>query len=142
MSDEQDEQQEHADEGDETEESAAPEPSEDERARIEEEREQRLDPDNRPENAEIDNADAELPTVKEFAQREAEEADDEAEQGSADPTEKFREIEVSDEEREEIEAERERRLDPDNRPENAEVDNTGDKMPDIAKAENQPDDDD
>lgn len=33
----------------------------------------------------------------------------------------------------EIEAERERRLDPDNRPANAEVDNTGDAMPDVAK---------
>ena len=33
----------------------------------------------------------------------------------------------------EIEAERERRLDPENRPENAEVDNTGDNMPDVAK---------
>ncbi len=33
----------------------------------------------------------------------------------------------------EIEAERERRLAPENRPENAEVDNTGDNMPDVAK---------
>ena len=38
---------------------------------------------------------------------------------------------------EEIEAERERRLDPENRPENAEVDNTGENMPDVAKDENQ-----
>lgn len=37
----------------------------------------------------------------------------------ADPTE-----EIPAEEQEEIEAERERRLDPENRPENAEVDNT------------------
>jgi hypothetical protein len=33
----------------------------------------------------------------------------------------------------EIEAERERRLAPENRPENAEIDNTGENMPDIAK---------
>jgi hypothetical protein len=33
----------------------------------------------------------------------------------------------------EIEAERERRLAPENRPDNTEVDNTGDNMPDVAK---------
>jgi hypothetical protein len=33
----------------------------------------------------------------------------------------------------EIEAERERRLAPENRPENTEIDNTGDNMPEIAK---------
>ena len=33
----------------------------------------------------------------------------------------------------EIEAERERRLAPENRPENSEVDNTGDRMPDVAR---------
>ena len=33
----------------------------------------------------------------------------------------------------EIEAERERRLAPENRPENAEIDNTGENMPDVAK---------
>jgi glycosyltransferase involved in cell wall biosynthesis len=43
------------------------------------------------------------------------------------------------EERSEIEEERRRRLDPANRPENAEVDNTGDQMPEIARDENQPD---
>ena len=36
-------------------------------------------------------------------------------------------------EEEEIEAERERRLAPENRPENTEVDNTGENMPDVAK---------
>lgn len=44
--------------------------------------------------------------------------------GSADPSARFREMEVSDEERREIEEERERRLDPANRPENSSVDNT------------------
>ncbi len=41
----------------------------------------------------------------------------------------------SDEEIEEIEAERQRRLAPENRPPNAEVDNTGENMPDFAKQE-------
>ena len=45
--------------------------------------------------------------------------------GTADPGKKFREIEISEEEQREIEEERQRRLDPDNRPPNAEVDNTG-----------------
>ncbi len=75
--------------------------------------------------------------MEEFARREAE--DDDGDGGSADPSEKFREIEVSDEEQREIEAERERRLDPDNRPDNAEVDNTGDAMPDVAKDDGRPD---
>ncbi|WP_148614087.1 hypothetical protein [Nocardioides rubriscoriae] len=44
--------------------------------------------------------------------------------GSADPGKRFREMEVSEEEQREIAAERERRLDPANRPDNAEVDNT------------------
>jgi hypothetical protein len=117
---------------------SSPESTDEEVAEIEAERERRLDPDNRPDNAEVDNTDAELPTVEEFARREAEERDGD-EQGTADPSEKFRAIEVSDEERAEIEAERERRLDPDNRPDDAEVDNTGDAMPDIARDENQPD---
>ena len=99
---------------------------------IEEERERRLDPDNRPDNTEVDNTDAELPTVKEFEELNAAEAD-EAAAGTADPTEAFRENPPSEEEVREIEEERERRLAPENRPENAEVDNTGDNMPDIAK---------
>ncbi len=44
--------------------------------------------------------------------------------GSADPSKRFRETEVSAEERAEIERTREMRLDPANRPENSEVDNT------------------
>ena len=44
--------------------------------------------------------------------------------GTADPTRKFRETEVSEEEQREIEEARRQRLDPANRPENAEVDNT------------------
>ena len=99
---------------------------------IEEERERRLDPENRPENTEINNSDAELPTVKEFEELNAAETEESA-AGTADPTEKFREDKHSEEEIKEIEEERQRRLAPENRPENAEVDNTGDNMPDIAK---------
>jgi hypothetical protein len=95
----------------------------DERAEIEAERERRLAPENRPDEAEVDNTDADLPTVRAF---EEEHADDDVEgaAGSSDPSAAFRDIEVSDEEREEIEAERERRLAPENRPDHAEVDNT------------------
>ena len=100
---------------------------------IEEERERRLADENRPENAEIDNSDAELPTVKEFEELNADDDNAEGAAGTADPTEKFREDKPSEEEIREIEEERERRLAPENRPENAEVDNTGDNMPDIAK---------
>ena len=117
---------------------AGGQPPDDEVSEIEEERARRLDPDNRPDNAEVDNTDAELPTVEEFARREAEEKDG-SEQGTSDPSEKFRQMEVTEEEQAEIEEERQRRLDPDNRPDNAEVDNTGDAMPDIARDENQPD---
>ena len=86
------------------------------------------------ETTEVDNTDAELPTVKAWEEEHASE-DTEGSAGTADPTKKFREMEVSEEEKKEIEEERERRLDPDNRPENAEVDNTGDNMPDIAKGD-------
>lgn len=44
--------------------------------------------------------------------------------GTADPTAKFREEQPSEEEIEQIERERAERLDPENRPPNAEVDNT------------------
>lgn len=44
--------------------------------------------------------------------------------GTADPSKKFREMDVSEEEKAEIENTREQRLDPENRPEGAEVDNT------------------
>jgi len=107
-------------------------------AEIEEERARRLDPDNRPDNAEVDNTDAELPTVEEFARREAEEQDGDS-AGTSDPSEKFRQMEVPEEEQAEIAEERRRRLDPDNRPANTEVDNTGDAMPDIARDEHQRD---
>ena len=99
---------------------------------IEAERERRLAPDNRPDNTEIDNSDATLPTVEEFAELNAGD-EQEGSAGTSDPSEVFRENPPSDDEVKEIEAERERRLAPENRPDNAEVDNTGDKMPDIAK---------
>lgn len=50
--------------------------------------------------------------------------DQEGQAGSADPSKRFREMEISEEEQREIAEERERRLDPANRPENSEVDNT------------------
>jgi hypothetical protein len=107
-------------------------PPESDAAEIEAERERRLAPDNRPENAEIDNTDTTLPTVEEFARRDAGD-EQEGSAGSSDPAAAFREIEPSEEEVAEIEAERERRLAPENRPENTEIDNTGDNMPEIAK---------
>jgi hypothetical protein len=55
--------------------------------------------------------------------------------GTADPSKAFRENPPSEEEVAEIEAERERRLDPANRPKNAEVDNTGENMPAFIKDE-------
>ena len=106
-------------------------PPESEVEEIQAERERRLAPENRPENAEIDNTDTTLPTVEEFAGLDA--GDEEGSAGSSDPAAAFREIEPSEEEVAEIEAERERRLAPENRPENTEIDNTGDNMPEIAK---------
>jgi hypothetical protein len=110
----------------------APRPPESEVAEIEAERERRLAPENRPENAEIDNTGVTLPTVEEFAERNAGD-EQEGSAGSSDPAAAFREIQPSEEELAELEAERERRLAPENRPENAEVDNTGENMPEIAK---------
>lgn len=107
-------------------------PSQSEIEEIEAERERRLAPENRPENAEIDNSDRELPTVKEFEEMNADD-EQEGSAGTADPSEIFREMKPSQEEIAEIEEERERRLAPENRPENAEVDNTGENMPDVAK---------
>jgi hypothetical protein len=107
-------------------------PPESEVAEIEAERERRLDAGNRPENAEIDNTDTTLPTVEEFARLNAGD-EQEGSAGSSDPAAAFREIEPSEEEIAEIEAERERRLAPENRPENTEIDNTGENMPEIAK---------
>ena len=103
-----------------------------EQAEIEAERERRLAPENRPENAEIDNTDATLPTVEEFARLNAGD-DQQGSAGSSDPAAAFREIEPSEEEVAEIEAERERRLAPENRPANAEIDNTGENTPEIAQ---------
>ena len=102
------------------------------RDEIEAERERRLAPENRPENAEVDNTDATLPTVEEFEELNRGE-EQEGSAGSSDPSAAFRRIHPSDEEVAEIEAERERRLAPENRPENTEVDNTGENMPDVAK---------
>jgi hypothetical protein len=101
-------------------------------AEIEAERERRLAPENRPENSEVDNTGKTLPTVEEFDRRNADE-DPDAATGRADPSEVFREQRPDDDEIREIEAERERRLAPENRPENSEVDNTGDRMPDVAR---------
>jgi hypothetical protein len=88
------------------------------------ERERRLAPENRPDNAEVDNSNADLPTVEEFARANAGD-EQEGSAGRSDPSEPFRENPPSDEEVEDIKAERERRLDPANRPDNVEVDNTG-----------------
>lgn len=99
---------------------------------IEAERERRLAPENRPDNAEVDNTDATLPTVEEFAELNAGE-EQEGSAGTSDPSQAFREIHPSEEEVAEIEEERERRLAPENRPDNAEIDNTGENMPDVAK---------
>jgi hypothetical protein len=111
-------------------------PPESEVAEIEEERRRRLAPENRPDNAEVDNSDAELPTVREFEELNAGD-EQEGSAGSADPGEIFREMKPSEDEVAEIEEERRRRLAPENRPENTEVDNTGENMPDVAKDETQ-----
>ncbi len=107
-------------------------PAQSEIEQIEAERERRLAPENRPENAVVDNTDRELPTVQEFEELNAED-EPEGSAGSADPSEVFRAMKPSEEEVAEIEAERERRLAPENRPENAVVDNTGENMPDVAR---------
>lgn len=82
---------------------------------------------------EVDNTDSELPTLKAWEEEHAGDDDMDGSSGTADPTKAFREAEISDEEVAKIEEERERRLDPANRPEGAEVDNTGDNKPDVAK---------
>ena len=96
---------------------------------IEEERQRRLAPENRPDNAEVDNTGATLPTVEEFEELNADE-ETEGSAGSADPSEAFRDIDPSEEERAEIEEERQRRLAPENRPDHAVVDNTSAREPD------------
>ncbi len=93
---------------------------EDEQQEIEEERERRLAEENRPEGATVDNTDGMPDVVKEFDEENPPDA-----AGTSDPAEKFREMEISEEEKKEMEEERERRLDPENRPDGAEVDNTG-----------------
>lgn len=107
----------------------AEEPPEDEIQEIEEERERRLDPDHRPEGSEVDNTGENMPDFLK------DEPPAEGAEGSSDPSKAFRENPPSEEEVKEIEAERERRLAPENRPEGAEVDNTGENMPDFVKDE-------
>lgn len=85
---------------------------------IEAERASRLAPENRPEGAEVDNTGENMPEVAKQAES------DGSSEGTADPGKFFRENPPSEEEVREIEAERERRLAPENRPEGAEVDNT------------------
>ena len=85
---------------------------------IEEERERRLAPENRPEGAEVDNTGENMPEVAKQAESGG------SSDGTADPTKAFRENPPSEDEVREIEAERERRLAPENRPDGAEVDNT------------------
>ena len=104
-------------------------PADDEVKEIEEERERRLDPDNRPDGAEVDNTGDRMP---EIARSDPDESA-EGQAGHADPGEVFRENPPDEDEIREIEAERERRLDPDNRPDDAEVDNTGENVPDIVQ---------
>jgi hypothetical protein len=101
-------------------------PSDTEQEAIDEERRRRLDPANRPDGSEVDNTNATLPTLEAW---EAEQDSDDV-IGTSDPSKVFRETEVSDEERAAIAEERERRLDPANRPEGAEVDNTDRKVVD------------
>ena len=84
-------------------------------------------------NTEVDNTDETLPTVEAWEEEHGDDEDMDGSSGSADPAAKFRDIEVSEEEQQQIEEERQERLDPENRPDNAEVDNTGDNMPDVAK---------
>ena len=55
------------------------------------------------------------------------------EERHSDPSKRFRENPPGDDEVKEIEEERARRLAPENRPDGAEVDNTGENMPDFIK---------
>lgn len=118
---------------------------------IEAERKRRLDPDNRPEMAEVDNTHlefdferGELVDREELFRRKAESSREEsssAGSGQEGANEKRSSDsglpdldEMSQEEIDQIEAERERRLDPENRPDMAEVDNT-DKEFDFERGE-------
>ncbi len=104
---------------------AAASPEDDVEA-IEAERERRLDPANRPDGAEVDNTHATLPTLEAW---EAEQDKPET-PGNSDPSQVFRDQEFSEEDKAQMAKEREERLDPANRPEGAEVDNTGRKVED------------
>jgi hypothetical protein len=99
---------------------------------IEAERKRRLDPENRPDMAEVDNTDLEfdfereeLVDADELAREKKAEGDADGEvsrtpaQGGLPPLD-----DIPEEEIDEIEAERKQRLDPENRPDMAEVDNT------------------
>jgi hypothetical protein len=99
---------------------------------IEEERERRLAPENRPDGAEIDNTGDKMP---EIARSDPDDESAEGQAGHADPGEVFRENPPDDDEVKEIEEERERRLAAENRPDGAEIDNTGENMPDFVKEE-------
>jgi hypothetical protein len=59
--------------------------------------------------------------------------EDTASEPSSDPSKRFRENPPDDDEVKEIEEERARRLAPENRPDGAEIDNTGENMPDFIK---------
>lgn len=92
---------------------------------IEAERARRLAPENRPEGAVVDNTGDNAPDLDAVDPAAGDDqADREGTAGTSDPTARFRDIEVSEEERREIEAERTRRLAPENRPDGTEVDNT------------------
>lgn len=80
------------------------------------------DPESETASIEVDNTGKPNPVVEEFEDRFGEDA---AAAGTSDPGKAFRENPPSAEEIKEIEETREERLDPDNRPDNAEVDNTG-----------------
>lgn len=105
-------------------------PSEQEQQEIEAERQRRLSRENRPDNAEVDNTGTTLPTVEAFREQNT---GGEGVAGTADPSRFFREHPPTDDEVAEIEAERQRRLAPENRPDNAEVDNTGNNKPGFAR---------
>ena len=104
-------------------------PDDDEVKEIEEERARRLAPENRPDGTEIDNTGDRMPEIAKSDPAESAEG----ETGHSDPSQVFRENPPDDDEVKEIEEERARRLAPENRPDGAEVDNTGENMPDFIK---------
>ena len=99
---------------------------------IEADRERRLAPENRPEMAVVDNTDKDLDDLASGGASDSD-SDSESDRDGADGSESSGRgkssglpdpEEISQEELDEIEAERERRLAPENRPETAVVDNT------------------